>query len=334
MKRLGQILTDLEWISPSGLAQALATQEVLGGRLGTCMLEVQAVSEERLMAGLVRQLQVPAARSRDLTRIPTEVLSLVPVTKAVESQAVPFRMLGDELHVALLDVHDRILIQDLEDLCAKRILPFIANEARLFRALDEGYDCGVSARFEQLIRQLDVGDNGSAVTAMSQPPTSLGEVLEALAAVRDRDEVADLLLHALGTRFEHAALFVSRRSRFRGWRGTGPDFDPQRLADLDIDPEAPSALSGLVSGAPYHAGPLTPNETHRAIADVWAGQVPLEALVVPVHVADRLAMAIWCTAAPGELTAQTVQEIQQIAAATGDALARLIAQQRERSAST
>ncbi|MEM1247309.1 MAG: hypothetical protein AAGK22_13090, partial [Acidobacteriota bacterium] len=190
MKRLGEILTELEWVSPTGLAKALATQEVLGGRLGTCMLEVSAISEERLMAGLVRQLQVPAARIRDLVSVPSEVLRFLPESLAIESHAVPFRMLGDQLHVALLDVHDRVLLQELAERTEKQIVPHIANEARLFQALADGYGCPVSERFRQLVLQLEGQADAANGSDPSPPNEALVDGAERESVVRDIAQLA------------------------------------------------------------------------------------------------------------------------------------------------
>ena len=355
MKRLGEILTELEWISPAGLTRALATQQVIGGRIGTCLLEIEALSEERLMAGLVRQLQVPAARTRDLQRIPEEVLDLLPEEIAVQRQAIPFRMLGDDLHVALLDVHDRVLLDTLAERTEKHVVPHIANEARLFLALADGYGCGVSERFRQLVKQLEGETNGSSRNGDAEPSSAKPDEAELepaadaspddgletrLLAARDRDAVAAELLRHLGQVFPRCGLFVHRRGEFRGWQGFGQSFDARLFASLKIALDEPSVLSLLARGSRYHAGPLPATSAHQRIASSWGlEQAPHSAVVVPVHVGDKLAMVLWCLpelapeaasppASESTVDRRLVREALRVADLAGEALRRLIARRR------
>jgi hypothetical protein len=52
MGKLGQILVARGWITVQQLTRALKNQNVVGGRLGTCLLEMDALSEELLARGL------------------------------------------------------------------------------------------------------------------------------------------------------------------------------------------------------------------------------------------------------------------------------------------
>ena len=61
MGKLGQLLVARGWITVQQLTRALKTQNVGGGRIGTCLLEMDAISEELLLKGIAEHLGVSFA---------------------------------------------------------------------------------------------------------------------------------------------------------------------------------------------------------------------------------------------------------------------------------
>jgi hypothetical protein len=158
MKRLGEILTDLGWISDDDLRAGLEAQQREGGRLGTCLLELGSISELRLLSALSYQLGVPAALAEDLVNIPSEVHRLVPSRLALRWTALPFRMLGDELHVAMLDPTHLGHQDELAFATSKQIRAHTGNEARIVLALERYFGSPVVPRFQRLVERLDATD--------------------------------------------------------------------------------------------------------------------------------------------------------------------------------
>src|SRR5215207_7994856 len=77
MAKLGQLLVARGWITVQQLTRALKNQSVVGGRLGTCLLEMDVISEDLLLKGLSEQLGVPAAAVDDLRAVSEEVRDLL-----------------------------------------------------------------------------------------------------------------------------------------------------------------------------------------------------------------------------------------------------------------
>ena len=88
---IGQLLLERGWISAEQLSAALERQSQLGGRLGTALLEIGALSEDRLLKTLAKQSGFPPADIADLRDIPQSVLDLLPAKVAIRHQAIPFR---------------------------------------------------------------------------------------------------------------------------------------------------------------------------------------------------------------------------------------------------
>jgi type II secretion system (T2SS) protein E len=155
MGKLGQLLVARGWITVQQLTRALKTQSVVGGRLGTCLLEMDALTEELLLKGLAEQLGVPAARVEDLRGIPEEVQELLPAKLARRCRAIPFQAMGGRLDVAMLDARNLGCQDEIAFATGKRLRIHVGNEVRIFEALEKYYDEELPARFGNLLDRLN-----------------------------------------------------------------------------------------------------------------------------------------------------------------------------------
>ena len=153
--RLGQLLLEKGWATGEQLLRAVQSQRALGGRLGTCLLEMGAVSEEHLLEMLSLQLGVPAVRIEQLRCIPEHILELVPAKVAQRCEAVPFSVDEAGVHIATLNVHHLAILDELAFCTNQKIVPHIANEARLFEALEKYYHLEVPKRYGHLLDRLN-----------------------------------------------------------------------------------------------------------------------------------------------------------------------------------
>lgn len=154
-KRLGTMLLERGAITGEQLMRAISSQQSVGGRIGTCLLEMDVLNEEMLLDTLSQQLSVPAAPVTHLRQIDHEVLGLVPAQVAQRCQAVPFASSDTEVQVAILDVHDLSTLDELAFCTSKRVLPHIANEARVFQALERHYGHPCPSRYTHLLDRLE-----------------------------------------------------------------------------------------------------------------------------------------------------------------------------------
>ena len=153
--RLGQYLLERGWISGEQLLRAVQSQRSVGGRIGTCLLEMDAISEDRLLDALANQLGVPAVRIEQMRGIEIDTLSLVPAKLAVKYGAIPFEASPKELMVAALDVNDLARLDALAFAADKKIRAHIANEARLYEALERYYGFECPQRYGHLLDRLN-----------------------------------------------------------------------------------------------------------------------------------------------------------------------------------
>ncbi|MEM1183310.1 MAG: hypothetical protein AAGM22_33515 [Acidobacteriota bacterium] len=154
-RKLGQQLVDRGWITGEQLIRAIQSQRMVGGRLGTCLLEMDVLTEDRLLDALSEQLKVPAARVEQLRGIEDETLQLLSPKVASRCQAVPFFATRNQVNVATLDVHDLGVLDELAFATNKKIVPHIANEVRVFEALEKYYGFELPKRYGHLLDRLN-----------------------------------------------------------------------------------------------------------------------------------------------------------------------------------
>lgn len=155
MGKLGQILVARGWITVQQLTRALKNQNVVGGRLGTCLLEMDALTEDLLAKGLSEQLGVPAATVEELHGVPEEVREILPAKLARRCRAVPFRALGGRLDVAMLDSRNLACQDEIAFATGKRVKIHVGLEIRIYEALEKYYDEECPSRFAHLLDRLN-----------------------------------------------------------------------------------------------------------------------------------------------------------------------------------
>lgn len=155
MAKLGQLLVARGWITVQQLTRALKNQNVAGGRLGTCLLEMDALTEELLLKGLSEQHGVPAAALDDLRGIPEEVLELIPDKLARRLRSVPFRVEGSRLDLAVTDPRNLSAQDEIAFASGKRVKVFVAPEIRILEALERYYGEECPSRFGMVLDRLN-----------------------------------------------------------------------------------------------------------------------------------------------------------------------------------
>ena len=153
--RLGEILEQRGALTRDQLLRGLRNQKVVGGKLGTCLLEIDALPEEALLAALVEQQGVPGATPEDLRSVPLDVIKVVPPKVARANFAVPFRATGVQVHVAMIDARDLHALDELSFVTGRRVHAHVASEMRVFEALDRYYGEECPPRFVKLLDRIN-----------------------------------------------------------------------------------------------------------------------------------------------------------------------------------
>ena len=162
-QRLGDILLSAHMITGEQLNTALRQGQEEKKRLGQVLIDTGVITEQQLIDVLKMQLGV---ESVDLSsvNIPTALAQLVPRSLARKYTVVPVKLMGDELHLAMVDPLNFVAIEEVRNATKKRIIPMIATISGAERAIATLYgNEGVSRAIDEMQRSI------GAMEAEGQP---------------------------------------------------------------------------------------------------------------------------------------------------------------------
>ncbi len=131
------MLVALSACPPEAIQQALHNQGFFGGRLGTNLLELGAVEEEKLAEALGRMYRLPSAWG-PVTPDP-QAVQLVSRALIEKFDVVPYAVEGRTLRVLVCDPTDVRAVDELAFATGKIVKSIIAPEARIWTLMRDHY---------------------------------------------------------------------------------------------------------------------------------------------------------------------------------------------------
>lgn len=154
-QRLGESLEARGLITREQLLRALRNQKVLGGRVGTCLLEIDALSEQDLSTVIGEQSGSACVTPEELRGIPDDVIRLIPAKVAKRCMAIPFHASSTQVKVALANVSDLTIQDEVAFVVGRRVRWYLALELRIQEALATYYGEECPQRFSKLLDRLN-----------------------------------------------------------------------------------------------------------------------------------------------------------------------------------
>lgn len=137
-QNLGEMLVAANLIDEVQMKIALSEQRRTGRRFGSTLVDLKFVDENVLAAFLAKQIDVPCISLHHI-EVPRKVLRRLPRAVAVECRAVPVRIDGDRLEVAMVDPTDLESIDRIEKAAGMTVLPLIAPESSIDSVIAKFY---------------------------------------------------------------------------------------------------------------------------------------------------------------------------------------------------
>ena len=145
--KLGEAMVREGLITNEVLARALERQIIFGGRLGTNLVEMGAISEETLAKFLSKSMGVPYAGPESFGDVDREAIDSFPTDLAQKYTAFPIKKEGSRLHLAMKDPNDFPALDELKFIIGLTIKPYIASELRIAYALEKFYGIKRNLRY-------------------------------------------------------------------------------------------------------------------------------------------------------------------------------------------
>lgn len=136
--KLGQLLIAANIISEEQLNQALNFQKREGGRLGTILVNMGFVTEQKLVSFLSKQFGVPAITLSEY-KIDPSVVRLIPFEMARKYLIMPVTRVGATLTIAMGDPSNVFAIDDVKFMTGYNVEVVVANESAIMEALASNY---------------------------------------------------------------------------------------------------------------------------------------------------------------------------------------------------
>ena len=296
--RLGQLLIADGIIGGNQLQEALDAQLTHGGHLGTCLIELGYLSEERLGAELALASGVPCAPASAFLQIPRFVLDALPQSVVQKHGAVPIGLVDKILDVAMIDPKSRHALEELRSVSGCAIRSWIAPEVRVLQAMERYYDIPRRSRYVMLSRTLDRGrpaQEHPPASELKRPagrralaePDPFAVISDLLCEATTSDQIADLVLDTVKGDLKRRILFRVRGGSAIVWKSAGAAIKPSAVADLGF-PILSEPIFGLLNGDKYYEGPLPSDPIHLGFYRKLGIETPKQIVLVPVHLDDHL----------------------------------------------
>jgi len=136
--KLGQLLINSNIITEEQLRQALAIQKREGGRLGTNLVKLGYVTEEKLVTFLSKQFGVPAINLSQY-KIDPAVIKLIPHDMTRKYMIMPVARVGATLTIAMTDPSNVFAIDDVKFMTGYNVEVAVTSESAMLGAIGEHY---------------------------------------------------------------------------------------------------------------------------------------------------------------------------------------------------
>lgn len=172
-QNLGEMLLAANLIDEVQMRIALAEQAQSGRKFGSTLVDLTFIDENVLAAFLSKQIDIPCISLLHVD-VPRKVLRKITGSVARHCQAIPIRMDGPSLEIAMVDPTDAELVKTLETASGMTISRLIAPQSSIAKMIDHFYpeemgdDTAVAATtpgtisndpiFSDLIQEIEDGD--------------------------------------------------------------------------------------------------------------------------------------------------------------------------------
>ncbi len=151
---LGQFLVKEKFVTAQQIDDALNSQVIYGGRLGTNLLEIGALDERNLAKALSKFHRVKALDPMAPLNVRPDAFDLISRHFARKYNCIPLWMEGQKLYVATSDPRNQFSLEAVARVTGRQIVPLVLPEIRFYAALEKFYNVRRELRYVTLSMKL------------------------------------------------------------------------------------------------------------------------------------------------------------------------------------
>jgi hypothetical protein len=256
-------------VTSEQVEDALFSQRQFGGRLGTNLIEMGAITDEDLARCLSEQLNVPYVRPEALAAIPNEIIARLPRKFAEKYRIVPLRFQANELHMCMADPQNFAKLDELRFALNCQLHPYVVTEVTMNYALERYYGIRREVRLRDLsggVRELPTPTpspalaytdrrNTGTLPVFGEPSEASATVVEELANVMSEEDVVKAMFRYFTDVFDEVLILAIANRR--------PTV--VRAGSRTRAREVRGASTEITSGGLLHGVLAKPQAQHQAI---------------------------------------------------------------------
>jgi hypothetical protein len=363
-RQVAEYLLEQGWITSTQVEEARRTQGFFGGRLETHLLKLGYVSEQVLGEALTEIAGIPFASWDRLRSASPSALAAVPLNLIERFRVCPFRLDEGHLRVATLAPREVTPLKEIHAATGHVVEPWIAIETRLYQAIERhfkvrflrstglamprapgdgprespyreseeaeiapSHDTELGLDGRPLDADATVDDYVRPVPAAARElPDGLSiEALdEALAAARDRDEMASALFAFCSGSARRCGLFAVGKDAIRGVAGRGREFDGESLRKLAVPVGSGTLFDNALASRDFYFGVVPSLPGNRDLFAEIGGRLPSQVMILPVIVKERTVALLYLDGDDGPLLHPDIPLMRRVAAKAGLAFEMLL----------
>jgi type IV pilus assembly protein PilB len=153
MSKLGELLVSSGAISPDQLQAGLTAQKKEGGRIGSNLVKLGFVTEEKLTELLSKHFGVPSV-NLDRVEVDESIIKIIPADVARKYTIVPISKAGAKLTIAMLDPTNVFAMDDIKFMTGYNVEPVVAAETPLRGAIERYYGSTHAIELKTVMEEL------------------------------------------------------------------------------------------------------------------------------------------------------------------------------------
>ncbi|MEE9524193.1 MAG: hypothetical protein V3V59_05505 [Thermodesulfovibrionales bacterium] len=317
MLKFGEALVKEGVVTQDQLKQVLERQVIFGGRIGTNLVEMGFVTENDLTRLLSKYLRIKSVDTKELVDIPEEVIKRISSEIANHYKIIPFKQEKKRLHVAMVDVRNFSLVDELRFKTGYDVIPYIVSEIRLLFALEKYYGVKRDLRYISVFDGFE--EEGSKDRDDSK---ELLRVKNEFLNVKERGEVAAILLNESKRVATRSALFIIKEGMLKGWASKTINID-----DFSANIESRSTVSEVLAKKSYYRGPIIDIPGNQDLIKLLGG-TPQDSLFLPIVIGDRVVSILYADNGIGNVLSSNLNYLEKLTSLAALAFEMLIVRQR------
>jgi len=173
-ERLGKMLTAARAISEEQLQKALLVQKKEGGHLGSILVKMNFIEEDKLLKFLSQHYGVPAI---DLSKVQIDpaVTKLVPVEVVHKHHVIPVKRSGATLSLAMADPTNVFAVDDIKFMTGYEIEPLIASDTAVMAAIAKSYDVSTK-QLQTVLKDMEVLETDANLSVIHEEEVDINQL--------------------------------------------------------------------------------------------------------------------------------------------------------------